>query len=180
MMKIHILYFAIFLSNCSYSQHEQAINEIKSEKGLNEENDLKPFVSSELISFNSVSVFQDVISERLGRKISFQDLNSLDPKMLENVNDSLFKLDQALNMNFKPKQDSSQIGFGITTDFNSVIFLSELKNNLLYAEVIYYNKEVFKSVKRDVMSYGKAYTFLFEFDEKGELKKTFKGITHNN
>lgn len=144
-------------------------------------NEVNPYVSSELIPFNFSSIEVDVIRRKYLKGYNpFTKLSELEQLIERNVSDSLFNLNKDFQAKVKLVENPNLPLLSGGGQNNFIIFFSELICGVLYCELIPYNSKIYKNKKRDTVQYGKAITFLFEFDECGKVKKVFQGEVYYN
>jgi|SRR5690606_7497859 len=191
MIKFFFLLIILQISNCRsiskenpiYSTAKDFIVSSESAKGYAKEvfgtTQVNPYVSSLLIPFNFSSVEIDVINKNyLKGYNAFSELSEEERSIEKHVIDSLNTLDKIFQSESKQNEIPYLPLLSVGDNNNFLIFFSELKNGLLYAELIAYDSNLFKDKKKETVQYGKALTYLFEFDSSGEIKQVFQGETH--
>jgi hypothetical protein len=181
------------ISNCSSVSNEYAIYSVakdfivssESAKGYAQEvfgtTQVNPYVSSELIPFNFSSVEIDVIKRNyLKGYNAFSELSEKERSIEKHVIDSLNTLGKTFQSESKQNEIPSLPLLSEGDQNNFIIFFSERKDGVLYAELIAYDSSAFKDKKKETVQYGKALTYLFEFDSSGKIKQVFQGETHYN
>lgn len=193
MIKLFSLLIILQISNCSSVSNEDAIYSVakdfivssESAKGYAQEvfgtTQVNPYVSSELIPFNFSSVEIDVIKRNyLKGYNAFSELSEKERSIEKHVIDSLNTLAKTFQSESKQNEIPSLPLLSEGDQNNFIIFFSEHKDGVLYAELIAFDSNAFKDKKKETVQYGKALTYLFEFDSSGEIKQVFQGETHYN
>ena len=193
MIKFFSLLIILQISNCSSVSNEDDIYSVakgfivssESAKGYAQEvfgtTQVNPYVSSELIPFNFSSVGIDVIKRNYIKGYNaFSELSEKERSIEKYVIDSPNTLDKTFQSESKQNENSSLSLLSEGDQNNFIIFFSERKDGVLYAELIPYDSSTFKDKKKETVQYGKALTYLFEFDSRGEIKQVFQGETHYN
>lgn len=193
MIKIASLLFLLQISNCSSVSNDASLYssardfivsaECSKEYALKVFNttEINVYVSPELIPFNFSSIEVDVIRRNyLEGYSAFGELSGEEQSVERMVSDSLNSLNKTFQAEDKLGESPSLPLLSKGDQNNFIIFFSELKNGVLYAELIPYDSNTFKDKRRETVQYGKAITFLFEFDESGRIKQVFQGEVHYN
>lgn len=132
-------------------------------------------VSTESIPFNLSTVSESIIrKDYLGDYTIFKELDDAERRLERRVNDSLDVLENILN-----KQECKRTlskSYRNVENPQFVIFFSCCQDNQLYAEVLPY----YGTTRGRLPGFGNAETFYFVFDQRGSLKRVYKGsVTHN-
>ncbi|WP_445456000.1 hypothetical protein [Flavobacterium sp. HNIBRBA15423] len=100
----------------------------------------------------------------------FNDYSLQQKQKIDLLVDSLKIKDIEFNKNFiKQPLDSKQGKISKRTKY--IIFFSNIINNRLYAEIREYNHKFNLNPTSEELSYGKAYSFLFEVDDSSKEVK---------
>ena len=165
----------IVLTSLSFSIAKKANNEGLYDKALKiiiKENVLKTKnideigISGEIIPFSMETSDIGIINKKIIENYDYyNDYSHLQKQKIDLLVDSLKTKDIEFNKNFVKKiiDDSKQIK--VTEKTKYIVFFSNVINNRLYAEIREYNHNFNLSPTSEGLSYGKAYSFLFEVDD---------------
>lgn len=193
MIKIFSVLIVFQMSNCSSVSNEDAMysaaknfivaSEFAKDYSMEvfKTTQVDPYVSSELIPFNFSSIVVDVVRKKYLKTYSaFSELSETERSIEKRVIDSLNILNETFQTRAKRNENPDLLLLSDVDQHNFIIFFSEPKDGVLYAELVPYNDDTFKDKKRKTVQYGKALTFLFEFDARRKIKQVFTGEVHYN
>ena len=138
-------------------------------------------ISKEVIPFSMGTSDIGLINRKIDENYDYFNDYSLQQKQkIDLLVDSLKIKDIQFNKNFVKQPLDSKHG-EISKKTKYLIFFSKVINNRLYAEVREYNHKLNLSPTSEELSYGKAYSFLFEVDDfNKDINSISYGYYHMN
>lgn len=190
MNKLIVFLFVVFILNEANGQKKIYPNAVrfiynsdclKNDSVLNNKGKYDIYVSPEIIPFNLNSVESSILRlDYIDNYNEFANYSQEQEKIIKKVNDSLMFTEKLLNKSFQNKINENLNKLTTGENIKYVLFFSNIVNNRLYAEVVPYDSLTFKDFKRETVSFGKVYSYLFVISNKGKFLKVYTGESFHN
>ena len=134
------------------------------------------YISDEVIPINLMAVASSVLSINFIEGYNdFSNYKDEQIKLIDRVIDSLTYKEKELNRDFVKHRNSKLKNITKNRDYKFVVYFSEIVENVLYAELFSFNPLICDNYNRECNAVGKAYCFLFVFNEENEIIETYTG-----